>query len=126
MRARAGDGNGLSARRFGAVAFAIVASLVVLSARLYELQVLQTDRYRALAEQNRVLRLPLPAERGLIYDRNGKILARNIPGFIVSILPADLSAASEPTVIAKLATLLRVAGGGNAVPPRPRPLRPPD
>ena len=108
MRASTVEGTGLSARRFGAVAFAIVASLVVLSARLYELQVLQTDRYRALAEQNRVLRLPLPAERGLIYDRNGKILARNIPGFIVSILPADLSAASEPTVIAKLATLLRV------------------
>jgi penicillin-binding protein 2 len=80
----------------------------VLSARLYDLEVLHADRYRGLAEQNRVLRLPLTAERGLIYDRNGTILARNIPGFIVSILPADLSAAKEPAVVKELATLLGV------------------
>src|ERR671935_1787287 len=108
MRSSVGEGTGLSGRRFVAVAFAIVASLVVLSARLYELQILQTEHYRALADQNRVLRLPLPAERGLIYDRNGTILARNIPGFIVSIVPADLSAADEPVVVQRLAALLDV------------------
>ncbi|TMD58066.1 MAG: penicillin-binding protein 2 [Chloroflexi bacterium] len=108
MRAGAVEGNGLSARRFGAVAFAIVASLVVLSARLYDLQVLQSDHYRGLADQNRMLRLPLTAERGLIYDRNGVALARNIPGFLISVLPADLPAASQPDVVQKLATLLSV------------------
>lgn len=108
MAASAVEGTGLSAKRFGAVAFAIAASLVVLSTRLYDLEVLQTDHYKALAEQNRVLRLPLPAERGLIYDRNGAILARNIPGFIVSVLPSDLTPANEVTVVARLATLLRV------------------
>ena len=108
MLTRAATGAGLSRRRFAAIAFLIVASLAALSVRLYDLQVLQSARYRELAEQNRLLRLPMPAERGVIYDRNQTVLARNIPGFNVSVLPADLPKPRQDEVVRKLAAFLRV------------------
>ena len=51
-------------RRLGAIAFVIVGIFTVLSVRLWDLQVVNGARYRALAEQNRVLRVPVPPERG--------------------------------------------------------------
>src|SRR5437867_2676442 len=102
------EGTSLSGTRFVAVAVAVAASLVILSARLYDLQLVHNARYRGLAEQNRVLRLPVAAERGVIYDRAGVVLARNVPGFIVTVLPADLPNAREQTVVKELASLIRI------------------
>jgi penicillin-binding protein 2 len=94
--------------RFAAVAFAIVAAFVVLSVRLYDLQIARGSYYRELAEQNRLLQLPVGAERGVMYDRNGHVLVRNVPGFAVKILPADLPRGSEQTVVARLSKLIAV------------------
>ena len=55
--------------------------VVVLVGRLYVLQVLQHDQQTAVSENNRVHVLPIPPERGLIYDRNGVVLADNKPSF---------------------------------------------
>ncbi len=104
-------GSGLSRRRFAALALLIVASLSALSVRLYDLQVLRSATYRELAEQNRLLRLPIAAERGVIYDRNQTVLARNIPGFLVTILPADLPRQRQDDVVRRLAALLGVPAG---------------
>ncbi len=101
-------GPELSRRRFGAFAFLIVASLAALSVRLYDLQVVHNERYRLAAEQNRMLRLPIAAERGVIYDRNQVVLARNVPGFLVTVLPADLPRARQDEVVRRLAQLLGV------------------
>ena len=60
----------------------LTCSLVaVLIARLYVLQVLQHDQQSAVSENNRVHVLPIAPERGLIYDRNGVVLADNKPSF---------------------------------------------
>src|SRR5687768_8209488 len=107
MLTRTTNRSGLSRSRFGAFAFVAVAALTVLSVRLYDLQVLHSAHYRELAEQNRLLRLPVPAERGVIYDRNDLILVRNVPGFVVTVLPADLPAQRQQDVVRRLAELLR-------------------
>ncbi len=49
----------------------------LLLGRLYSLQVLQGDKYKMLAEENRVSTRFILPERGLITDRNGQVLARN-------------------------------------------------
>ncbi|HEU5286879.1 MAG TPA: penicillin-binding protein 2, partial [Candidatus Limnocylindria bacterium] len=66
-------------RRFIAMGLAIVLVFTSLTLRLWDLQVVNGAHYRSLAEQNRVLRIPVMAERGNIVDRNGYVLARNIP-----------------------------------------------
>jgi cell division protein FtsI (penicillin-binding protein 3)/stage V sporulation protein D (sporulation-specific penicillin-binding protein) len=49
------------------------------SARLIYLQVTRNEEYAALAAKNHTTRIPIPARRGLIMDRNGEILAANMP-----------------------------------------------
>jgi penicillin-binding protein 2 len=58
--------------------------------RLFSLQILQVAEWVARAEENRVEVLNLPATRGIIVDRNGIVLARNIPSFNVVITAANL------------------------------------
>ena len=73
-------------RRFIALGLAIVTVFTGLTARLYDLQITNGAYYRSLSEQNRMLRIPVAAERGNITDRNGYVLARNIPGFAITVL----------------------------------------
>jgi penicillin-binding protein 2 len=61
-----------------------------LAARLWRLQVVDADLYRAWADGNRFRLISVEAPRGVIYDRQGHILARNIPSFNVEIVPAYL------------------------------------
>lgn len=58
--------------------------------RLFSLQIIQGAKYQALATANRTATLREPATRGIIYDRNDYILARNIASFNVVITPANL------------------------------------
>ncbi|MDP2631518.1 MAG: penicillin-binding protein 2 [Candidatus Uhrbacteria bacterium] len=55
--------------------------LIIFIAKSSSLQILHGDEYRELAEKNRLRIHTLPAERGIIYDRNGVILAENQPTF---------------------------------------------
>jgi len=92
--------------RFIAMAVAIVLVFTGLTVRLWDLQVVGGAHYRDLAEQNRVLRLPVEAERGVIVDRNGKVLARNLPGFAVTVIPFDLPRAQQADLALRLAPLV--------------------
>ncbi|HAB03330.1 MAG TPA: penicillin-binding protein 2 [Pseudomonas sp.] len=67
--------------RLLACAALVVSLCAVLIGRLYVLQVLQHDQQSAVSENNRVHVLPIAPERGLIYDRNGVVLADNKPSF---------------------------------------------
>ncbi|ANG61467.1 penicillin-binding protein 2 [Marinobacterium aestuarii] len=81
-------------RTFGAramLAFMLVVVLVaVLIGRLYFLQVVQYDRYAAMSEDNRVHLQPVAPTRGLIYDRNGVLLAENRPSYSVTVLKEEV------------------------------------
>lgn len=68
-------------RRLLACAALVFSLVCVLVGRLYVLQVLQHDQQTAVSENNRVHVLPIAPERGLIYDRNGVVLADNKPSF---------------------------------------------
>ncbi len=55
--------------------------------RAWHLQISSFQRFEVLSKDNRVRLLPVPPVRGQIYDRNGKVLAENIPVFTLEILP---------------------------------------
>jgi len=68
----------------GVILFALMGLLIL---RLYELQVVQYDHFKTLSQDNRVKVQPLPPTRGLIYDRNGKLIAFNRPAYSLEITP---------------------------------------
>ena len=59
----------------------------VLVARLTYLQVISHAHFATLSEDNRVKIVPIPPTRGLIYDRNGVVLAQNQPSFSLEVVP---------------------------------------
>lgn len=84
----------------------ILALFVVLAAQLWKMQVVEGKQYQQRAEQNRLRLLPILPTRGVMYDRNGVMLARNMPSFTVAIVPADLPGDKQDEVSAKLSVLL--------------------
>ena len=75
----------------------------VLVARLGWLQVRKHDEYAALAQGNRVRSEPLPAPRGIIYDRAGVILAENRPAYQLELVREQV-----PDLEATLRGLVRI------------------
>ncbi|MBM3205832.1 hypothetical protein FJZ41_03240, partial [Candidatus Shapirobacteria bacterium] len=57
----------------------LIVGLLFLLARLFELQIIFGQQNRGLAEGNRIKKEILPAPRGMIYDKNGQELVRNVP-----------------------------------------------
>ncbi|MCC1497477.1 penicillin-binding protein 2 [Alcanivorax sp. 1008] len=68
----------------------VVIVLAALVSRIVWLQWAQHDRFRALADQNRVQTQPIAPPRGLILDRHGRILADNQPDFSLVVIPEQL------------------------------------
>ena len=65
-------------QRRGAVLLAVFAALLLLLlGRLWLLQVIQGDRWRTAAENNRLRRVPLEAPRGVVTDVNGEVILDN-------------------------------------------------
>lgn len=64
----------------------LVSAFVALGGAFFRAQVLQNAEYVLASESNRLREVPLPGARGIIYDRNGEIIAENLPGYSVSIL----------------------------------------
>lgn len=73
----------------------VLLVFVVLFTRLWILQVIQGDYNKTLAEGNRIRSRSVTAARGLIYDRNRVVLARNIPDFTLMVYPADVPKKEE-------------------------------
>ena len=79
--------------------------LLVVAGRLVWLQVLEYEHYAELSQGNRVRIDPLPPDRGIIYDRKGRILAENTPAYQLTITReqvADLDATLDRLVRLKL------------------------
>ena len=72
-------------RRVVVGACVVVGLICVLIARLYFLQVVQYEYHSTLSENNRVHVQPIPPTRGLIFDRNGVVIADNRPSFSLSM-----------------------------------------
>lgn len=70
-------------RRVSFVIFYALALCFIL-ARLFKLQIIEGSSNRELADSNRIQIKTIHAPRGVIYDRNGRIMAQNEPGFRLS------------------------------------------
>ncbi len=68
----------------------LIITMVVLSLRLWDLQIMRGNEMKRLSEQNRIRIKKVVAPRGIMYDRNGKILADTRPSFNVYITPEDI------------------------------------
>lgn len=74
-------------RRLMIAGILVVGLFGVLLARYYSLQVTHHQNYVTQSERNRVHVQPVPPTRGLIYDRNGELLAGNRASYILSVIP---------------------------------------
>jgi len=68
----------------------IIVILLVFIGRLFSLQIIQGESYSEIADENRFDEVSLPAQRGVIYDRNDFQLVRNIPEYRIMVTPALL------------------------------------
>ena len=96
----------LLTRRALVIGGAQAAFFSLLAARMYDLQVLQGEQYRLLAEDNRINLHLIPPTRGRILDRNGKPLAQNRPNYQVLVVPEQTRSVPETLdALGKLVTI---------------------
>jgi len=76
-------------RRAHLARLTILAALVILLAGFFRLQVVQYAAHVARSTRNQVREIPLAAPRGFMYDREGDIIAENLPAYSVSLLPTS-------------------------------------
>ena len=81
--------------------------LLLLIVRLMYLQILHQEHYVTLSENNRVNILPIPPTRGLIYDRNGIVLAQNLPSFSLRLVPEHVPNLEQ--TLAELRSLIAIS-----------------
>ncbi len=74
-------------RRAHLARLTILGGLLVLVAGFFRLQVLRYAELQAQSTNNQVRAIPLAAPRGFMYDRDGQIIAENLPAYSVSLLP---------------------------------------
>lgn len=79
---------------FAALIAVVLFSIVMV--RLVVLQVMEYEHFEALSDRNRIDIEPLAPQRGLIFDRNGVVLAENIPTFSLELIPEKLAISMIP------------------------------
>ena len=65
----------------------IAVTFIIFSARLWYLQIITGNELREFSEKNRIKQNKITAPRGLMLDRNGKVLVENLPGFEAIVSP---------------------------------------
>jgi penicillin-binding protein 2 len=97
----------------GRIAFlqAVMAiSFALVVAQLWRLQIVQTQGYQSQSDANHFRLVAVDAPRGVIYDRQGRLLVQNVPNYTISIIPAALPEDSQArdAVLTRLAQLLEM------------------
>lgn len=80
--------------------------LCVLGSRIAFLQIVEHQKYQDLSENNRIQLRPIPPTRGLIFDRNGVLLAENIPSYSLTLVKERVKDIDE--TLAYLRTLIPI------------------
>ena len=95
--------------RFRYLYVVLFGGLGLLLARLVFLQVLKGEQMRHYSEENRIKRVKVEAPRGMIFDRNRKLLIDNRPAFDLEVIPQYLKEAKQTDqVVALLSKLLNM------------------
>ena len=111
-RARTGYvGMSVDAPRLMGALAALLLLLIAITVRAAQLQLVNGSTYRAQAEGNRSRIEWIPAERGVIYDRNGTPLVANVPTFTAAIVPSAMPKGDvdRKEIIATVAETLGIA-----------------
>ncbi|HEX9128051.1 MAG TPA: penicillin-binding protein 2 [Gemmatimonadaceae bacterium] len=85
---------------------ALSVGFVLLVGAFFRTQVIQNKQYVMQSEENRLRPIPLPAPRGIIYDRHGAVIAENLPAYSVSITAPSVD--SLRSALAQLAPTLQL------------------
>lgn len=109
---RDSDRYKLFSRRMAMLACGKFALLSGLGARLYYLQVVESDRYKTLADENRINFRLLSPPRGRIIDRNGLVIADNVQNY--RVLMVSENTPSVEGTLDVLATIMPISGSDRA------------
>jgi len=106
IRDHSAEANLVARRTVVSIMFVcILMSIIIVN--LYQLQVRQYEDYQTRSNGNRIKVLPVAPNRGLIYDRNGEILAENKPVFSLEITPEEVENLDD--TISKLSALMSLS-----------------
>jgi len=95
MRVDRGSSSNVEEWRIRFIYFLVAGVFGFYVLRLFSLQILQNDLFMEQAEENRITNISIQTERGIVFDRNGIVLARNVASYNVIITPAQLP--GDPT-----------------------------
>src|SRR4029450_8579522 len=79
------DRRSLTARLTG-MQYAVAVAFAALAIGFWIFQVAQHEKFREMADENHLRELPLPAPRGVLLDRNGKVLVDNRNSFNIALV----------------------------------------
>ncbi len=100
--------RGIDPAMFAMLRALIIVLFGILVIQLINLQVINGGDYEKRAEINALREVPVPAARGLIYDRNGVPLVQNSARFSATIVPGDLPERGEAGVYRLLSEIIKV------------------
>jgi penicillin-binding protein 2 len=98
--------EGQGRRRIVGLCFGAAVMFFLLVCQLWYLQIVDTESLQERSENNRLRFVPIPAPRGDILDRNGKLLVSTAPSFSVAVAPQDVK--NQQQLVDKLARYLNV------------------
>lgn len=103
--------------RLALIGWAIMLLLGLYLVRLWQLQFVEQGYYSAQAVEQQFRVVSIAPARGIIYDRNGELLVRNIPAYNVTVTPGYLpeDAERERAVLERLARFIEIPYSGAAV-----------
>lgn len=97
----------LFARRVLIAFIGVMVMLLILFTNIYSLEVNAYNKYKTKSNSNRIKLLPVAPNRGLIYDRNGIILAENKPIYSLEVIPEDVDDINKQ--LDKVSALLNIS-----------------
>ncbi|MBT3299901.1 MAG: penicillin-binding protein 2 [Candidatus Marinimicrobia bacterium] len=98
--------NAVTIRQYWVTTGIVIALLFLLLGRYFLLQIVNHDRYKTKANNNRIRTKTIPAPRGLILDRNGQIIVDNYPSYVLTATPGEMT--DRPKQLALLASVINI------------------
>lgn len=95
--------------RYAKMMYAAVFLLTVLTCRLFYMQIIEGAYYRSEADGNRIRTVPVMAQRGIMYDRNGVMLVGSRPAYMVVVPVEKKKEKISDEEMARLTGLLHVS-----------------
>ncbi|MDI6781136.1 MAG: penicillin-binding protein 2 [bacterium] len=95
-------------QRLIAITMMVLILFGILMLRIGYLQIIKGGHFRNISENNRIRLIPITASRGMIFDRNGEILAIDEPSFDISIIQLGLSKGDIEQSLLNLSKLLDI------------------